>query len=205
MMETDQSRLAVLRSMLESRYSELTCSQIDQFTKYYELVLKWNGRLHLTTLTEPKDFLERHIAEVLSVIGLIEEQVAVLWDLGAGLGVPGIPLKILRPDLEVKLVESSRKKAIFLETVIAELGLLSCRVDCRRIENLPPPTRDVLLTARAIEQMERLIPLIRHLAATAGQSIIFISRDLGERIPGSRLYPIPHTDHRCLAILECST
>lgn len=204
-MSSEGSRPVVLRSKLAAAFPSLSVEQLDLFTRYYELVLKWNGRLHLTTLIEPDQFLERHIAEVFSGVDLVDQEVAVVWDLGSGLGVPGVPMKILRPDLEVVLVESSRKKAVFLETVISELGLKRCLVACRRIEELPPPPADALITARAVEQMGHLLPLIGKLAQTARQAILFISVDYGQRLQGATLYQLPGARHRCVAVLKCST
>ncbi|MEY3285124.1 MAG: 16S rRNA (guanine(527)-N(7))-methyltransferase RsmG [Acidobacteriota bacterium] len=204
-MTSTDPRLKVLREGLAGLRPALTAEQIDHFAHYYGLVLKWNSRLHLTTLTEPDQFLSRHIAEVCAAVGLIDAQVTGVWDLGSGLGVPGLPLRILRPDLDVLLVEASRKKAIFLETVIAELGLTGCRVACQRIEDLPAPTADLLLTARAVEQMEELLPRLLELAVSAGQLILFISPDLARLLPGATIYPLPGAQQRCLASLKCST
>ncbi len=204
-MKSADPRLGELQQLLADRYPELTPLQLDRFNRYYALVLKWNGLLHLTTLVEPKDFMERHIVEVLIIHSLIDRRVNTLWDLGSGVGVPGIPLAILRPDLNVRLVESSRKRAIFLETVIDELNLDRCEVDCRRIETLPPPTLETLLTARAVEKMASLIPLIQELATTAGQAMIFISLETASLLHQARLHPLPGADRRCVAILECST
>ena len=204
-MTSTDPRLRVLREGLAGFRPALTAEQIDRFVHYYGLVLKWNSRLHLTTLTEPDQFLSRHIAEVAAAVDLIEARVTGVWDLGSGLGVPGLPLKILRPDLDVLLVEASRKKAVFLETVVGELGLAGCRVACQRIEDLPAPPADLLLTARAVEQMEELLPRLRELAFSAGQMILFISPDLARLLPGATLSPLPGAQHRCLAILKCST
>ena len=204
-MSSEDLRPGELRSSLAQHFPSLTPVQLDRFTDYYALVLKWNNRLHLTTLIEPAQFLERHIAEVCSAVDLIDKGVAKVWDLGSGLGVPGIPIKILRPELEVVLIESSRKKAIFLETVISELRLEHCVVACRRIEDLPLPSAEVLLTARAVEQMESLLPLIRQFALTACQALLFISQESGQRIMGATLYQLPGSRQRSIAVLKCST
>src|ERR1044071_3066172 len=81
-------------------------SEIRSLLLYFELVLKWNPRLHLTTLVDPQQFFQFHILESDFAASLLLPSVTRLWDLGSGLGIPGIPIAILRPDLPVHLVEA---------------------------------------------------------------------------------------------------
>ncbi|MFZ4792815.1 MAG: 16S rRNA (guanine(527)-N(7))-methyltransferase RsmG [Blastocatellia bacterium] len=194
-----------IRELLTDRYPLLSEEVVGRFSRYYGLVLKWNPRLHLTTLTEPHQFLARHVDEVLFASQFVLEGVTSIWDLGSGLGVPGIPLKILRPELEMVLVESSRKKAIFLEIVISEIGLVHSRVDCQRIEALSPLPAGSLLTARAVEQMERLVPQMIHLSRNSFQILLFCSRSLCQSLDGAVPRLIPGSSDRYIADLKCST
>jgi 16S rRNA (guanine527-N7)-methyltransferase len=194
-----------IRELLTDRYPLLSEEVVGRFSRYYGLVLKWNPRLHLTTLTEPHQFLARHVDEVLFASQFVLEGVTSIWDLGSGLGVPGIPLKILRPELEMVLVESSRKKAIFLEMVISEIGLVHSRVDCQRIEALSPLPAGSLLTARAVEQMERLVPQMIHLSRNSFQILLFCSRSLSQSLDGAVPRLIPGSSDRYIADLKCST
>lgn len=177
----------------------------DLIAQYYQLVLKWNDRLHLTTITDPDQFLERHVFEVLASLPLIDPSVRVLWDLGSGLGVPGIPFRLFRPDLEVVLVESNRRKVLFLETVISELSMDRMSVLHRRIEDLSPLGRGVLLTGRAIERMEALFPTILRLGAEASQILLFTTTRPAHALPGAVIHPLPGTLNCCVAELKCST
>jgi len=86
-MKSADPRLGELQQLLADCYPELTPLQLEPFNRYYALVLKWNGLLHLTTLVAPKDFMERHIVEGLIIHGLIDRRVSTLWDLGSGVGV----------------------------------------------------------------------------------------------------------------------
>jgi 16S rRNA (guanine(527)-N(7))-methyltransferase RsmG len=155
--------------------------EADLLSKYYELVLKWNKRLHLTTLTQPREFFERHILESAFSESLILPSVNQVWDLGSGLGVPGIVIAILRPDLNVSLVEVSRKKALFLEQVVFNLNLKNVKVIESRIETIAGVTEESCLMIRAIEKMEKMIPEILRLGANASQILIFGARIIEER------------------------
>lgn len=177
----------------------------ERIAEYYQLVLKWNGRLNLTTLTAPAQFLERHVVEVFEALHLIDPAVTSLWDLGSGLGVPGIPFKIFRSDLEVTLVESNRGKAIFLETVIAEMELDRARVEWKRVEDLAPLGPGALVTCRAIERMESLFQTILQCGAGATQILLFTTIPVAHSIPGAVVHPLPGAFNRCVAELNCST
>ncbi|QQS45360.1 MAG: 16S rRNA (guanine(527)-N(7))-methyltransferase RsmG [Acidobacteriota bacterium] len=192
--------------------SPLSGEQVGLFLQFYALVLKWNDRLHLTSLTEPDEFIDRHITESLFAVPLIPETVAVVWDMGTGMGVPGIPLAILRPDLNVVLVDSSRKKAIYLEEAVSELGLSNARVLCRRIEDLEPLDSDALLTARAVERMESLLPALLRLGAACPRLLIFGGHSLAEKLRSlldeSRnmtIHTLPGSEGRLLITVDRST
>jgi 16S rRNA (guanine527-N7)-methyltransferase len=182
------------------RKSDFSESMVQLLSKYYGLVLKWNGRLHLTTLTDPAEFAERHIGESSLAASKIMDSIEEVWDLGTGLGIPGIPIAIFRPDLAVKLVESNRAKAIFLEEAASDLQLSNLNVLRKRIESLDGLTEVACVTLRAVEQMEKVLLEVFEIGSSAGQILIFgntqteqLMRDLAGRegriisslIPGS--------------------
>jgi len=193
--------LAVLARLLQTAdppWPDLTHQQV---LAYYQLVLKWNPRLHLTTLTSPEEFFERHLREALLAAHFLLPRVTSLWDLGSGLGVPGIPLSLLHPDLEVILVEASANKAIFLETVIDELGLTRTRVVCRRFQDLPPLPPRSAVTVRAIEKMESILPEILNFGKKAEQILFFCSISFAAKLDMPLLHPIPGSYARWIAEL----
>jgi 16S rRNA (guanine527-N7)-methyltransferase len=155
--------------------------EADLLSKHYELVLKWNRRLHLTTLTRPREFFERHILESALSESLILPSVNHVWDLGSGLGVPGMVIAILRPDLDVSLVEVSRNKAHFLEEAVVYLNLKNVRVIESRIETIKGVTEESCLMVRAIEKMEKMIPEILRLGAKSTQILVFGAKSIEER------------------------
>lgn len=148
-------------------------AEIDMLSKHYELTLKWNDRLHLTTLTQPQDFFERHILESAFAESLILPCVRQIWDLGSGLGVPGIVIAVLRLDLTVHLIEASRNKAVFLEEVMGRLSLTNARVVRARFESLENLPSDSCLSARAVEGMEMMLPEMVRLGTGTSQILIF--------------------------------
>jgi 16S rRNA (guanine(527)-N(7))-methyltransferase RsmG len=175
-LEVDQMK-DLLRNFPES----FTEAQIDPLSKYYELVLKWNKRLHLTTLTRPQEFFERHLLESAFSESLILPSVNQVWDLGSGLGVPGMVIAILRPDLDVRLIDASRNKTLFLEEVASHLNLKNVEVIESRLEAIEGVPEESCLTVRAIEKMERMIPEILRLGAEASQILIFGAKGLEEK------------------------
>lgn len=178
-----EQMIDILREGRASRPTPVsfTEAEIDLLSKYYELVLKWNKRLHLTTLIRPQEFLERHILESAFSESLILPSVNQIGDLGSGLGVPGIVIAILRPDLGVQLVEASRNKALFLEETAAQLNLKNVKVVEARIETLEALSEESCLMARAVEKMEKIIPDILSLGASSSQIMIFGAKSLEEK------------------------
>jgi 16S rRNA (guanine527-N7)-methyltransferase len=90
--------------------------------------------MNLTRVADRDEAMSKHIADAMTVLPFIEADAKRLADVGSGGGVPGIPIAIARPELHVVLIESTRKKAVFLRDVARELGLLNVTVDDRRAE-----------------------------------------------------------------------
>jgi len=155
---------------------------VESLVQYFELVLKWNPSLHLTTLVSPAEFAQRHIAEAAFLTAQILPQVSQVFDFGSGLGVPGIPLAILRPDLTVTLVEANHKKAIFLDEVADWLQLGNVKVKASRLESLGLLPENTALAARAIDKMTTLLPLILKLGATAAQILLLGGAELRDSV-----------------------
>ncbi len=163
---------------------EFSDSEIDLLSRYYGLVLKWNKLLHLTTLTQPQEFLERHILESAFSESMILPSVNQVWDIGSGLGVPGMVIAILRPDLSVHMIEASRKKAVFLEETATDLRLKNIKIIESRFEYLESIPEGSCLTVRAIEGMEKLIPEIMRAGEEASQILLLGAKSLEEKARG---------------------
>lgn len=100
---------------------ELTELQVNQLCQFGDLLLEWNQRLNLTRITDPQEVILKHFIDSMVLSKFV--QGVDLADLGTGAGFPGIPLKILRPELKVVLIDSLKKRLDFLDVVIEKLDL----------------------------------------------------------------------------------
>lgn len=114
----------IFEEKLHSLGIELTEEQYKQFDKYYELLVEWNKVMNLTGITEYEEVNEKHFVDSLSIVKAVDiSKVQAVIDIGTGAGFPGIPLKIVFPQLKITLLDSLNKRIKFLDTVITELGL----------------------------------------------------------------------------------
>src|SRR5262245_30776496 len=96
----------------------LSDSQVQQIQEYTRILLAWNDKINLPAIRDPLEILYRHFCESMYGSTALPVEKCRLADVGSGAGFPGLPLKIIRPDLEVFLIESNLKKATFLAEVI---------------------------------------------------------------------------------------
>ena len=125
-----------IRHTMAEFHLELNAEQIAAVQSYLGLLLKWNEKVNLTSIRDPLEMLYRHFCESMFAADAVPLQRGRLADVGSGGGFPGLPLKIIRPELEVFLVESNIKKATFLAEVVRELGSSGARVFVNRYEEL---------------------------------------------------------------------
>ena len=125
---------------------------VRQFELYYKELLEWNAKISLTTITEPADAAIKHFLD--SILPLKYVPLAgALIDIGTGAGFPGIPLKIMNPELSVVLVEVVRKKANFLRQIIRLLNLEGIEVYNGRIEDFDRPAAFDYAVSRAFSEL----------------------------------------------------
>ena len=115
---------------------ELSDHQLEQFQKYYELLVEWNKVMNLTAIIEKEDVIIKHFADslLLAKYKKLDESLSVI-DVGTGAGFPGIPLKIYNNTLNVTLLDSLNKRTVFLKEVIEKLNLKNIEVIHGRAED----------------------------------------------------------------------
>lgn len=171
-----QEARAQLQTKLEAGLLEMglniSAEQQQKLLDYVALIYKWNQVYNLTAVREPLDMITLHLLDSLSVLPYIECK--RLLDVGAGAGLPSIPLAICLPALQVAAIDAVQKKVIFMRQVKAQLGLTNFSVIHGRIEEQKIPSKDMpekfdVITSRAFSEIGLFVKLTRHLLAEDGK------------------------------------
>ena len=185
----DTHRIAeLLGPFLPTRLSGL---QLSYISTYIDILLKWNQKINLTAVRDPEQVVTRHFGESLFAARcLFPERPSAaepdpggtaprchlrLADVGSGGGFPGLPIKIFAPEIKLTLIESNNKKATFLREVIRSLKLTDAEVFAGRAESFPAASSE-LVTLRAVEQFEEVLPIAARLVAPGGQFALLIGQ-----------------------------
>jgi len=182
-------------------------SQVLQIQQYTRILLAWNEKINLTSIRDPLEILNRHFCECMYAASTVPVEHGRLADVGSGAGFPGLPLKIIRPGLQVFLIESNVKKATFLAEVIRDLGLAGARVLVSRYEELAEEVAPLdFVCSRALGEFGPFLEWAHSEKVAAKQVILWIgARDLPEiqkiqswewREP----IPVPHSLRRLLLV-----
>lgn len=163
---------------------ELNEKEIERLNIYGNLLLSWNEKINLTAITEPNDVLYKHFYDcILFFKNVTVKKGATLVDVGTGAGFPGMVIKIVRPDIEVTLLDSLNKRLVFLNEVIAELQLCGIKTVHMRAEEAGKSRQHRekydIATARAVASLPVLLeyctPLVKPngiFVAMKGPSVI---------------------------------
>jgi 16S rRNA (guanine527-N7)-methyltransferase len=160
-------------------------AQQDQLMDYLALMFKWNSVYNLTSLRDPVQMVTHHLLDSLAAVPAFCDAVNVL-DVGAGGGLPGIVLAIVRPDMKVSMIDTVHKKTAFLTQVKAELGLANVTVYTMRVEQLQVSDKFDVITSRAFADLSDFVNWSSHLLAEGGRYIALkgvAPRDEQERLP----------------------
>jgi len=196
-----------IRNALKEFDLEVSDVQVSQIQQYMKVLLAWNEKLNLTAIRDPLDILYRHFCESMFAGMTVPIEEGRLADVGSGAGFPGLPLRILRPNLHVFLIESNVKKATFLAEVIRELGLADSRVLVSRYEELGEEVAPLdFVCSRAVGDFRALLEWAGSKEVAARQVVLWIgARDL-EKIRMTNSWdwrdpiPVPHSMQRLLLV-----
>ena len=169
--------------ILESGASKLglhlSPKQLQRFATYYDELTDWNRRINLTRITDPAEVQVKHFLDSLTVTLTLKSPLnapgLTCIDVGSGAGLPGIPLKIMLPDIELTLLEALAKKADFLRHVTGKLGLDNVEVVIGRAEEVAHEAKYrekfALVLSRAVAPLPTLAELTLPFCAVAGSFI----------------------------------
>lgn len=161
---------SIQKRAMELLAMELTEDQAQKLSRFADLLIKWNESYNLTSITSPKDVLDLHLVDSLALAkcsgDLLNGSKTVL-DVGSGGGLPAIPLAIVRPELEITMVDAVQKKTIFQRQAISMLRLKNIKAEHTRVEQIKERTFDVI-TSRAFASLSDMIHLTEHLLAPGG-------------------------------------
>jgi 16S rRNA (guanine527-N7)-methyltransferase len=179
-----------------------TPEQLRLFEIHYQLLLRWNRKINLTAIRDPKEILRRHFAESAFLTQILSLGPGTLLDVGSGAGFPGVPLKILSPQTTVVLVESVQKKAAFLKELARELGLPGLEVHAGRLESIDYKAN--WLTMRAVRADQALLAEIHTRIVPRGTIAFLLSKKDAKALgPDWQTHAIPGRDNSVVAV--CAT
>jgi 16S rRNA (guanine527-N7)-methyltransferase len=197
----------------------LTVAQLAHFETYRETLLLWNSKMNLVSLQSDLDLPVRHFIDSLTLLPYLPAVPARVLDIGSGAGFPAIPIKIVRTDLHMTLLEASRKKSSFLKEVVRKLGLRGISILNSRLEELlrmdPMPSFDLIVSRATLKLPDLLaqgLPLLKDggfLAAMKGpgaeEEIAALDsvKNMCFRIVGNYSFTLPLTgDHRNILLVD---
>ena len=179
--------LASVRGQLESGLDKLgidaEARQIDRLLDYLALIRKWNRVDNLTAIDSPEDMVALHLLDSLTALPLVDGR---LLDVGSGAGLPGIPLAILRPDLEVTLLDASAKRVRFQRQAAIQLELSNVAMIQSRVERYQPPALFDAIISRAFASLGEFVDKAAPLLAPGGSLIA-----MKGRLPEAELAALP--------------
>ena len=168
---------------------KLNDKQKEQFFKYMNMLIEWNEKINLTAIVEPKEVILKHFVDSITLSKYIKEG-SYVADVGTGAGFPGIPLKILRDDIKIVLVDSLNKRINFLNEVISELNLEDIITIHSRAEefgqNKEFREKFDVVTSRAVANLATLSEYLVPLAKVNGKCMCMKGPEIEEEVSAGK-------------------
>ena len=217
--------MEILKAGIEKLGLSITEQHLRQFEIYYRELTDWNQRMNLTSITGYENVQVDHFLDSITVIPAIREicgeERPNIIDVGTGAGMPGIPVKVLMPDISLTLLEATAKKAEFLRHIMDKLGLDDVEIITGRAEDVAhrEDYREIFdfVLSRAVAPLATLVELTLPFCRTGGTFIAWKKGDikqeleeaekatntLGGRLREVRAIELPEfDDERCLIIID---
>lgn len=168
---------------------DINNEQIEKFHKYMEMLVEWNERMNLTAITEPVDIIDKHFIDSITIEKYLKKGAKVI-DVGTGAGFPGVPLGIIREDLNITLMDSLNKRINFLDEVIRVNKLLNIDTVHSRAEEL---SRDSdfrakydVVTSRAVASLNVLLEYMIPFAKVGGYCVCMKGSNIDDELENSK-------------------
>lgn len=172
-----------LKETFEKYGISLSNYQCEQFDDYFNMLVETNKVLNLTAITDENDVLIKHFLDSVLPHDSFAENSSVV-DVGTGAGFPALPLKIVRPDLHISMVDSLNKRVDFLNQVIEKLDFKDIDATHARVEDYTKINREKFdyAVARAVAQLNTLVEYLLPLLKVGGTAIVYKSTKLEEEL-----------------------
>ena len=161
------SQQAILEQGIQDAKLAISAETQHKLLGYLALMQKWNKVHNLTAVRDADEMVTLHLLDSLVVLPYVDAK--NLLDVGSGAGLPGIPLALCLPNLQVTVIDSNSKKVSFMRQVKAELGITNLEVIGGRVEDIAPTRQFEIIISRAFSDLSLFISLTHHLLATDGK------------------------------------
>jgi len=212
-----ESAIRAIAPVATSRFGlELTVEAVETLARFGAELLRWNLKFNLTSISDPKEVAELHILDSLAVAPFVPTGSTVL-DIGTGGGFPGLPLAIVRPDLDLRLVDRTEKKVLFLKTTLARLRIRNARAMQVRVEGKAESeglAQVDVAVSRAFAAPEPWLALARQYVRPGGRILAMLGseqpgpseleamRGPGDGVIALHRYELPSGAKRAIVVLD---